>query len=112
MGPAAVQAAVCGWAEAIITTARETGVPLIPGGTWGFTVANGHTGEQVSSDVLDAPVRDAMRIISCYGNGDYDMIAAIINAGGLDAGSLAVLMIAILHTVSGAIWGSVRGPAS
>lgn len=112
MGPAAVQAAVCGWSAVVLATAREMGTPLIPGGTWGFSVSDGRTGEQVSSDVLDPPARDALRIVTCYGNSDYDMIAAIIEAGGTDARSLAALMIASLHTASAVTCRSVSGRGS
>ena len=77
-GPGAVHAALSGWSGLTLHGFTETQGPPPPGGFWFLEVEDVKAGVTVSSDVCDPATRDAMRIVTCLGNKDHAMIAAIV----------------------------------
>jgi hypothetical protein len=91
MGPRAVHVALCGWCGLILEGfAEDQGVPA-RGGFWGLDVVDDETGGARNIDDMGDPaVRDAMRIVTCFGNKDHDTIAAIVETAWNDGGEALV----------------------
>jgi len=78
MGPRAVHVALSGWCGLTLHGFAQSQEAIPADGFWVLEVEDAETGEQVSVDRIEDPAhRDAMRIVTCFGNNDHDTIAAI-----------------------------------
>lgn len=99
-GPIAVHGSLCGWAHIAATVMAEQ---LPPGSDeeWWIEVEDVETGKAIGLDDTDLTreQRDAVRIVTLWGNKDQDTIVAIIKAYLREPtpGPLVELMIAVLE---------------
>lgn len=80
MGPRAVHVALSGWCGLTLHGFAQAQGEIPEDGFWSLVVQDRKTGETVSINKIGDPaIRDAMRIVTCFGNNDHDTIAAIVD---------------------------------
>ena len=98
MGPRAVHVALSGWCGLTLHGFAQDQGETPADGFWCLEVEDVQTGETVSIDEADNPaIRDAMRIVTCYGNNDHATIAAIVETAwkGSDEGLVELMFAAV-----------------